>query len=113
MIAGAINQVFARELPAVQTLGIAARLGFNEEEIGSHINVEINFRDPEGRTIATLRGGFDPEPITDPPPDESYGLMVGNYPLPLQSYGTHTISLEVGGEPLKTVKLAVRPPKEA
>lgn len=83
VIAGGIDTVYARRVPARHNLGLLLRLRFTRAECGRQHRVEVILQDTDGRQLAKLQGVLTPQWKEDLPPGWRVGAMLGlNFAVP-------------------------------
>jgi hypothetical protein len=111
LLAAGIDRVMPPRLPALQTIGIAGRIGFTpgEASSGRQFEIEVEVRGPDGDRLAGVRGsvGIDSPVVVDSRLPSLGGIAL-NLLVPLQAEGVHTVELAVDGELIKSIPFVVQ-----
>ena len=113
-IAGAIDTVYAPQVPSGRNVGLVARFTFTRNECGRPHRIEIIVQDTDGKQITKIGGTLEPALVKDQPIGWDTGVLFAvNFGLPLPAYGVYSIEILLNDSSVKSINLrVVQPPAE-
>jgi len=117
IMSAGIDTIFAPMVPAMQPLGIAVRLFFdNIEEAGAEHHLSIAFQAADGARLLEAVSTFNTPPRPLSVPDHwrtSAGIAI-QIPVPLPAYGDYSFELDIDdGQVTKSIDIRVIQPPDA
>ena len=114
MIAGGVDTITARAVPASRNIGIGLSLKLPRRELAVHHTLRIVFHGTDGSRIAEVGADL---PVRSEVPSVSVGrtfriVTALNMSLPLPAYGDYSLELLVNGTRKKEIPIYVVPPTE-
>jgi hypothetical protein len=112
MIAGGVDTITVRAVPAARSIGIGLSLKLPQGEVTENHTLRLIFYGTDGARIAEIGADL---PARSETPNMPAGRKVGvvtalNMSLPLPSYGDYSLELLVNGNHKKEIPIYVIPP---
>jgi len=114
MIAGGVDTITVRAMPAARNIGIGLSLKLTQGEVTENHTLRLIFYGTDGTRIAEIGADL---PARSGTPNIPAGRKVGvvaalNMSLPLPAYGGYSLELLVNGNHKKEIPIYVIPPAE-
>lgn len=109
MIAGGVDTITVRAVPAVRSVGIGLRLKLSREEVAEDHTLRLIFYGTDGARIAEIGADIPARSETSGvPAGRKVGVVAAlNMSLPLPAYGDYALVLFVNGDHKKEIPIYV------